>query len=133
MDTAAITEYNQHPTPLSSSSQPINHVHILQPPITSFSSPAGQALARELLRPILGYDPHDYNIEGTCKSLDGFHLISLIPTGGGKSGFFFIPVLLRKLVQNDPRFASELRLRHKGRGTMILVLPTLAVEAQMAC
>jgi superfamily II DNA helicase RecQ len=100
-------------------------------PISSLSSPAGQALAREILRPILGFDPHDYQLEGTCKILDGVDLLAVIPTSGGKTGFFFMPILLRKAIREDTRFSSEIRDRIQAEGTMVVVLPTIAVELEM--
>jgi hypothetical protein len=100
-------------------------------PISSFSSPAGQALAREILEPLVGFDPHDYQIEGTCKVLDGTDLVSIIPTAGGKTGFFFMPVLLRKHIRTDTRIAPELRENIRDDGVMVVVLPTIAVEDEM--
>jgi hypothetical protein len=35
----------------------------------------GHALAREILRERLPYDPHGYQIEGVCQAFDGVHLV----------------------------------------------------------
>ena len=59
-----------------------------------FSSPEGRQLVRDILKDKLPYQPHDYQIEGVCKSLDGVSLISIIPTGGGKTGFFLMYMLV---------------------------------------
>ena len=47
------------------------------------SNPDGQKLARELLRPFLTHDIHDYILEGICKAIDGVHVLLVVKTGGG--------------------------------------------------
>lgn len=51
-----------------------------------WSSPEGYRLARTILQPSLPFDPHDYQLEGVCKILDGYDLLAVIPTGAGKTG-----------------------------------------------
>jgi hypothetical protein len=43
----------------------------------SFSSPEGYALCRSILKPLLPYDPHDHQLEGICKALDGVDVLAL--------------------------------------------------------
>jgi hypothetical protein len=43
-----------------------------------FNSSEGYALCRDILLP---YDPHDYQLEGICKALDGVDVLAVLPTG----------------------------------------------------
>ena len=50
-------------------------------PDYQFSTPDGLCLARKVLRPLLPYDPHDDQLEGICKMIDGINLMALTRTG----------------------------------------------------
>ncbi len=63
---------------------------------TGLSNPEGLRLARELIRPQLPHDIHDYVLEGICKAVDGSHVLAVAPTGGGKTGYFYGYILLLK-------------------------------------
>src|ERR1700735_5166360 len=52
-----------------------------------FSSPEGHTLHRFILAAILPYEPHDFQIEGICKMLDGIHPFAILATGMGKTRF----------------------------------------------
>ncbi|KAJ7900931.1 hypothetical protein B0H14DRAFT_2555744 [Mycena olivaceomarginata] len=56
----------------------------------------GHALAQHILHasPLL-YDPHNYQIEGICCSLDSTDLLAITPTGRKKTGFYTISDTLR--------------------------------------
>ena len=56
----------------------------------------GQKLARELLRPFLTHDIHDYILEGICKAVEGVHVLLVVKTGGGKMGLFILRRDLRR-------------------------------------
>ena len=58
-----------------------------------FSTPDGLHLARKVLRPLLPYDPHDDQLEGICKMIDGINLMALTRTGSGKTGYFTMYML----------------------------------------
>jgi ATP-dependent helicase YprA (DUF1998 family) len=57
----------------------------LDAPEYLFSTPAGHRLAHSILRPQLPYDPHDAQLEGICKAVDGINIMVLTPTGSGKT------------------------------------------------
>ena len=57
-----------------------------------FSTPDGLRLARKILRPLLPYDPHDDQLEGICKMIDGINLMALTRTGSGKTGYYNVYV-----------------------------------------
>ena len=68
-----------------------DHESDSEPPTQySFSSPEGHQLARRILRPQLPYDPHDYQLEGICKAVDGVDIMVLTPTGSGKTGYYIM-------------------------------------------
>ena len=66
---------------------------------TGLSNPEGLRLARELIRPQLPHDIHDYVLEGVCKAVDGIHVLAVAPTGGGKTGYFYGYILLLKALE----------------------------------
>ena len=45
-------------------------------------------LARQLIRPSLPHDLHDYVLEGLCKAVDGIYVLLVVRTEGGKTGIF---------------------------------------------
>ena len=47
-------------------------------PDYQFSTSDGLCLARKVLRPLLPYNPHDDQLEGICKVIDGINLIVLL-------------------------------------------------------
>ena len=97
-----------------------------------FSSPAGRELVKKILSSRLPYMPHDYQLEGVCKSLDGIHLLAILPTGGGKTGFYAMYMLVLIALSQDPSLRPP-NLRHKipPDPALILVLPTLDLEHDM--
>jgi hypothetical protein len=73
------------------------------PPGPGLSTPEGLRLARQLLRPQLPHDVHDFILEGLCKAIDGIHVLSVLPTGAGKTGYFYgFILLLRALKKLSP-------------------------------
>lgn len=60
-----------------------------------WSPPAGYDLCRKILRDSnLPYVPHDYQVEGVCKTLDGIDLLAITPTGSGKTGYLSMYMLV---------------------------------------
>jgi len=37
----------------------------------------------------LEYEPHDWQVEGVCQSLDGVDLLAITPTGSGKNQLLY--------------------------------------------
>jgi hypothetical protein len=85
-----------------SSSSPVYN-HKTMPSAFQWRSIKGHALARRILKASpLPYDPHDYQIEGICCSLDGMPLLAITPTGSGKTGFYTMYMLVVLAVVKDP-------------------------------
>ncbi|KAJ7429855.1 hypothetical protein B0H11DRAFT_2264802 [Mycena galericulata] len=66
-------------------------------------SPEGFDLARRIIRSTpVPYVPHDHQLEGVCKSLDGIDLFAITPTGSGKTSYYILYILIVLAVVNDP-------------------------------
>ncbi|KAJ3742883.1 hypothetical protein DFH05DRAFT_1382763, partial [Lentinula detonsa] len=80
-------------------------------------------------------DIHDYALEAICKAMDGFHVISVVKTGGGKttifSGFMVLLQELEKLRDSDN--LKQCVCRHIPNNPLcIIVYPTKGLEEEMA-
>ena len=95
------------------------------------SNPEGMRLARKLLRPLLPHDIHDYILEGICKAIDGNHVLTVIKSGGGKTGYFYGYMLLLKALQSMPCPPSCLKRLHPKNPVMVLVFPTKGLQEEM--
>jgi len=87
----------------------------------TWSSRAGRELCRCIVNESrVGYNPHDYQVEGVCASLDGKDLLAITPTGSGKTGFYTMYILVILAVIADPtlcptaRFPENLCLTQEG-------------------
>jgi len=69
-----------------------------QNPAFKFSSSEGYALCRGILSKLLSYEPHDVQIEGISKILDGNDLLR---TGMGKTSFILMYILVVLEIQRD--------------------------------
>ncbi|KAI0730874.1 P-loop containing nucleoside triphosphate hydrolase protein [Earliella scabrosa] len=101
---------------------------------TSFvwSSPQGRQLARQILQNTLPYDPHDYQLEGVCKVLDGSDLLAMIATGRGKTGFFIMYMLLQLALAKKPDLCDPPWSQTPKDPGMLVVCPTIGLEEEMA-
>ena len=97
-----------------------------------FSTPDGLHLARKILRPLLPYDPHDDQLEGICKMIDGINLMALTRTGSGKTGYYIMYMLLLLALSKDPRIIAPAKKSVPKNPVMVLVFPTNGVEEEMA-
>ncbi|KAF8798687.1 P-loop containing nucleoside triphosphate hydrolase protein [Phlegmacium glaucopus] len=97
----------------------------------SLSNPEGLQLARELIRPQLPHDIHDYVLEGVCKAVDGIHVLAVAPTGGGKTGYFFGYILLLKALEKMSPPCAQLKRKFPQNPAMVIVFPTKGLEEEM--
>jgi hypothetical protein len=90
----------------------------------------GHALARRILHasPLL-YDPHDYQIEGICCSLDGTDLLALTPTGSGKTGFYTMYMLVVLAVLADPTLCPTAKFPIDP--CLLVICPTIPLQLDM--
>ncbi|CDO73525.1 hypothetical protein BN946_scf185013.g160 [Trametes cinnabarina] len=95
-----------------------------------FSTPEGHTLCRRLISAKLGYSPHDYQLEGVCKALDGVDLLAITPTGSGKTGFLVMYLLVMHSISDRPTLCGSQKppSHFQKKATMIVICPTLSLE-----
>ena len=96
-----------------------------------FSTTEGLRLARKVLRQLLPYDPHDDQLEGICKMIDGINLMALTRTGSGKTGYFIMYMLLLLALSKDPSIVAPAKKSVPKNPVMVLVFPTNGLEEEM--
>ncbi|KAI0713538.1 P-loop containing nucleoside triphosphate hydrolase protein, partial [Earliella scabrosa] len=96
-----------------------------------FSSVEGYALVRGLLARHLSYTPHDYQLEGVCKVLDGSDLVAVLPTGAGKTGYFTFYLLLLLAIAHDTSL-QPLAPHVPQDPCVLMVYPTNGLEEEQA-
>ena len=96
-----------------------------------FSTPEGHNLARRVLRPQVPYDPHDAQLEGICKAIDGVDIMVLTPTGSGKTGYFTMYMLLMLSLAAKPELIQPSMKKVPPNPVMVIVFPTNGVEEEM--
>ncbi|KAH9910253.1 P-loop containing nucleoside triphosphate hydrolase protein, partial [Epithele typhae] len=107
--------------------------HTPSRPVFKFCTPAGRALCRQIISQRAGYDPHDYQLDGVTRALDGADLLAVTPTGSGKTGFLTMFLLVMHTVTADPSLCSSALPSHfRPNATMIVTCPTLALQDGMA-
>jgi len=102
----------------------------LDAPEYIFSTPAGHRLAHSTLRPQLPYDPHDAQLEGICKAVDGIDIMVLTPTGSGKTGYLTMYILFMISLANPKLVAPAMKKVHQNP-VVVMVFPTNGVEEEM--
>ena len=101
---------------------------------TSYNSPAGRILIHNILasnHPI-SIEPHDYQLDGICMSLDGHDVLATMATGAGKTGFFTFLMLVICAISKDSSLAIGTRIFPEDPA-MIVICPTKALQADMVC
>ncbi|KAF8230154.1 hypothetical protein L208DRAFT_131996 [Tricholoma matsutake] len=60
-----------------------------------YNTPAGRNLVRQILSSCVPpVEPHDYQLDGLCFSLDGYDVVATMATGTGKTSFFIFLMLV---------------------------------------
>ncbi|KAI0040281.1 P-loop containing nucleoside triphosphate hydrolase protein, partial [Auriscalpium vulgare] len=88
----------------------------------------GLRLARTLLRPLVPFDIHDYQLEGACALVQGTDLLACLPTGSGKTAFFYLPLLLSTALKKCTRLPESQRARFPANPALLAVLPKNSLE-----
>ncbi|RDB23912.1 hypothetical protein Hypma_009482 [Hypsizygus marmoreus] len=78
----------------------------------------------------LPFEPHNYLLEGIGKSLDGVDLAAVTPTGSGKTGFFYMFILVIMAINSNPSLCPSAKFPEDP--VLIVICPTNYVENQMA-
>ena len=96
----------------------------------SFSSPEGFRLVRDTLVSALSFNPHDYQLEGVCKVLDGQDLVAVLPTGGGKTAYYTIYISMLLALSRSPELRARLSIDAPADPCLIMVYPTCGLEEE---
>ncbi|KAJ6480035.1 P-loop containing nucleoside triphosphate hydrolase protein [Mycena vulgaris] len=96
----------------------------------TWSSPEGYSLVRRILEPTpVLYIPHDYQLEGVCKSLDGVNLFGITPTGSGKTSYYIIYIIVLLAVVKDPSLCPSAKFPENP--CLIIICPTIPLQLEM--
>ncbi|KAJ7310169.1 hypothetical protein DFH08DRAFT_624928, partial [Mycena albidolilacea] len=96
----------------------------------TWSSKDGYSLIRHILHntPLL-YEPHDNQLEGVCKSLDGIYLVAITPTGSGKTGYYTIYMLVMLAVIANPTLCPSALF--PSNPCLLVICPTIPLQLEM--
>ena len=90
----------------------------------------GWALCKSILAKYLPYDPHDYQLDGICPTMDGYDLLATTPTGQGKTGYLTMFMLVVwEIAANETLALGQEKIPKDP--AMIIVCPTKALEDNM--
>ncbi|KAF9235287.1 hypothetical protein BU15DRAFT_51507 [Melanogaster broomeanus] len=95
-----------------------------------YSSPEGRQVVHEILAKYLTFTPHDYQLDGVCKSLNGVDLMAIVPMGGGKTAYFYMYMLVLLELAKNPALRRSLRTIPNDPA-MVIVFPTNGLEIEM--
>lgn len=94
-----------------------------------FSSPEGRQIVNDILEKSLPYPPHDDQVSGICKTLDGIDILIVSATGTGKTGFFYMAIMVIIAINNNPALCPSVKF--KKDPAMVVLCPTNALEIDM--
>ncbi|EIW62771.1 P-loop containing nucleoside triphosphate hydrolase protein [Trametes versicolor FP-101664 SS1] len=97
-----------------------------------FCSNEGRAIVSDTVESALHYCPHDYQLDGICKSLDGIDLVAILATGAGKTAYFTMYMLLLRALS---KACGQLKcdgVAVPDQSAMVIVYPTIGLETEMA-
>ena len=96
-----------------------------------FTSQEGNNLCRNILSQKLPYHPHDVQIEGICKLLDGVDTLAILHMSMGKTGFLSMYMLVLLEILKHPHLYPSVVENFPKKPCMLVVLPTKYLEHQM--
>lgn len=95
-----------------------------------WSSISGHELCRSILtESTLKYEPHDWQIEGVCQSLDGINLLAITPTGSGKTSYYTMYILVVLAVVKNPTLCPTAKFPMNP--CLIVICPTIPLQLEM--
>ena len=99
----------------------------------SFSSEEGMALICRILRGLWSYTPRDHQLEVVAKVLDGTDVLTILPTGAGKTGILIMFLLVLKHMKENPGEFEQLSARFPTNPIILVVYPTNCLEEEQVC
>ncbi|KII83903.1 hypothetical protein PLICRDRAFT_118742, partial [Plicaturopsis crispa FD-325 SS-3] len=98
-------------------------------PKYKFSTPEGWDLCRTILRKFLPYEPHDYQLDGITKALDGVDVFAITATGSGKSGYIYMLMMIVQEINANPTLCPTVSFPKNA--VAIVVCPTTSLEEDL--
>jgi len=94
-----------------------------------FSTPEGETLCRQILTELLPFEPHNVQIEGVCKILDGINVFAILPTRMGKTSFLYMYILVIQAIKRSPSFCPTVKF--PTNSCLLAICPTKYLQHQM--
>ena len=92
-----------------------------------FSSPHGWQICRKIITDKLPFGPHDYQLEGITKALDGQDVVAVSATGSGKSAYIYMLAIILLELAKDPSLSPS-KKKFPSDPAVVVVCPTTALE-----
>ncbi|KAI0734061.1 hypothetical protein C8Q72DRAFT_771610, partial [Fomitopsis betulina] len=73
----------------------------------------------------------DYQLEGVCQVLDGRDLLAALATGSGKTGFYYMYMLMLIELSKNPSLCDPLYPAAPKDPAMVAVYPPIGLEEQV--
>ncbi|KAJ2998525.1 hypothetical protein NUW54_g7020 [Trametes sanguinea] len=97
-----------------------------------FCSSEGQELVRKTVSSALPYVPHDHQVNGVCKLLDGLDMVAVLPTGAGKTTYYVMYILVLRALAANPSLCVPPYKCFTLDPCLIMVYPTNGLEEEQA-
>ncbi|KAI9065080.1 P-loop containing nucleoside triphosphate hydrolase protein [Trametes sanguinea] len=97
-----------------------------------FCSSEGQELVRKVVSDALPYVPHDHQVNGVCKLLDGIDVVAVLPTGSGKTTYYVMYTLMLLALSANPSLCDPPYKCFTRDPCLIMVYPTNGLEEEQA-
>lgn len=100
----------------------------------SFSSEEGMTLICRILQCLWPYTPRDHQLETVAKALDGIDVLTILPTGAGKTAILIMFILvLNHIKENPDKFNQRICTLFPTNPIIIVVYPTNCLEEEQVC
>ena len=99
----------------------------------SFSSEEGIILIRRILRGLWSCTPRDHQLEAVAKALDGTDVLTILPTGAGKTAIVIMFMLVLKHMKENLGEFEQLSAQFPADPIIIVVYPTNCLEEEQVC
>ena len=94
---------------------------------SKFSSPRGWQICRKIITDRLPFGPHDYQLEGITKALDGQDVVAVSATGSGKSAYIYMLAVVLLEFAKKPSLSPD-KKNFPQNPAIVVVCPTTALE-----
>lgn len=103
-----------------------------KPPPKRWSTPFGHSVIQKIVKKHVPHWPNglrDWQVPVVARTLDSIHSMNVTATGDGKSGMYYIPILIHLALAKDPSLWPGMACKKYAVG--IVVLPINAIATTM--